>query len=88
MSTRTYRTFQALIFGALGIFLLARILEGKILLYINQRFVFLVLAGALGFMLIAQVLLASRPGVEAHDHEQDHDHNHDHDHDGWLPCRC
>ncbi|MBI4926478.1 MAG: TIGR03943 family protein [Anaerolineae bacterium] len=81
MSTRTYRTFQALIFGALGIFLLARILEGKILLYINQRFVFLVLAGALGFMLIAQVLLASRPGVEAHDHEHDHDHNHDHDHD-------
>ncbi len=58
---RAYRTFQALIFGGWGVFLLAKIGDGRILLYINQRFMLLILAAALGFLLLGQVALAARP---------------------------
>lgn len=57
MSARAYRTFQALILAILGIFLLFKIYDGKVLLYINQRFVLLVLLGALGCMLLSQAML-------------------------------
>jgi uncharacterized repeat protein (TIGR03943 family) len=53
----------------LGIFILARIGDGRILLYINQRFVFLVLAGALGFLLIAQTVMRARPPAEKEDQD-------------------
>jgi putative membrane protein len=68
---RGYRTFQALVLGALGIFLLARIGDGGILRYINQRSLLLVLGAALGLLLLAQVLLQARGpagAVEKHEH--------------------
>jgi putative membrane protein len=61
---RSYRTFQALILGGLGIFLLAKIGDGRILLYINQRFVILMLAAAIVFLTLGQMILAARPRLE------------------------
>lgn len=81
MNLRTYRTFQALVLAGLGIFLLARLFDGRILLYINQRFTFLVLAGAVGLLLIAQVVMRSRPAAaEDDDHAHDGDLHDEHDH--------
>lgn len=89
---RAYRTFQALIFGGLGVFLLAKIGDGHILLYINQRFVFLILAAALGFLLLGQVMLSARPRLdrsenatqlEPSDHGNEADHHHAETRTGW-----
>jgi len=81
MNLRTYRTLQALILAGLGIFFLIRIGDGRILLYINQRFVFLVLLGAIGLLAIAQVVLRSRPSVEQEDHAHEEHDNGDHAHE-------
>jgi putative membrane protein len=91
LSLRTYRTFQALILAALGLFLLFKISDGRILLYINQRFVILVLLGGLGLVILSQVVLRERPPIDPEpdgspaaqpeDHDE-HDHKHDeHDHE-------
>ena len=69
MNLRTYRTFEALVLAGLGIFFLARIGDGRILLYINQRFVILTLFGALGFLFIAQIVMRNRPPVESSESE-------------------
>jgi putative membrane protein len=78
MSLRTYRTLQALIMGGLGLFLFMKVVDGRILFYINQRFVILVLLGALGLIFIAQLVLRERPAPD--DENGDHNHAHDHDH--------
>lgn len=85
MNLRTYRTFEALVLAGLGIFFLARIGDGRILYYINQRFVVLTVFGALGFLFIAQVVMRARPPVESSesgpdDHHADHLHEADHEH--------
>jgi uncharacterized repeat protein (TIGR03943 family) len=61
MSLRAYRTFQALILAGLGVYLLAKVMDGRILFYINQRFVFLVLLAALALLFLGQLLLRERP---------------------------
>ncbi|HMN62037.1 MAG TPA: TIGR03943 family protein, partial [Anaerolinea sp.] len=76
-----YRTLQALILAGLGIFFLVRIGDGRILLYINQRFVFLVLLGAIGLLAIAQVVMRSRPAAEHDDLSAEEHAHHDHAHD-------
>jgi putative membrane protein len=77
LNLRSYRTFQALILAALGFYMLAKVNDGRILLYINQRFVFLVLLAALGLIALAQVALRERPapgspgveeGLSGHSH--------------------
>jgi len=89
---RAYRTFQALILGGLGIFLLAKIGDGRILLYINQRFVILILMAALILLLLGQVILAARPrpggsygtiADEQPGHPSEQDHNHAESRTGW-----
>ena len=89
---RAYRTFQALILGGLGLFLLAIIGDGRILLYINQRFVILILAAALIFLLLGQAILAARPrsvtlesADERRETTQIHElgHNHPETRNGW-----
>lgn len=67
MTLRAGRSFQALIFALMGLYLLSRIWSGGILLYINQRFVFLVFFAALSFVILAQVLYAERT-TEKGDH--------------------
>jgi putative membrane protein len=69
MESRRARTFQALILALLGFFLLEKIWSGRILLYINQRFVLLILAAAVALIIMAQMVLTSRTDTgEAHDH--------------------
>jgi putative membrane protein len=82
MNLRTYRTLQALILGGLGIFLFSKVVDGRILFYINQRFVILVFLAAIMLILLAQLVLRERPSVQEeevahphHDHAQDgHEH--------------
>ncbi|MCA1954434.1 MAG: TIGR03943 family protein [Anaerolinea sp.] len=63
MSLRGYRLFQGLLMALLGLFLLSRLRDGRILLYLNQRFVWLVLLAALVLLGMAQVVLQARPGL-------------------------
>lgn len=91
MSQRTYRTFQALILAALGIFLLSKVWDGSILFYINQRFVIFVLLAGLGLIVLSQIVLRSRPPVQADEEDtvddygdQDYiDHN-PNERQGWM----
>ncbi len=60
METRRYRTFQALILALVGFFLLEKVWSGKILLYINQRFVLLVLIAGILLIISAQLIFQER----------------------------
>lgn len=63
MGMRGYRLFQGLLMAGLGFFLLGRVWDGRILLYLNQRFVWLVVLAGLMLLGMAQVVLQSRPAV-------------------------
>jgi putative membrane protein len=78
MDLRAYRTFQGLVLAALGIFLLSKLWDGSVLLYINQRFVWLVVFAAVGLVILSQVVLQNRPPAQL-EHNDCHDHvGHDH----------
>ena len=79
MNLRAYRTFQALILGTLGLFLLFKISDGRILLYINQRFVILVLLAGLALVILSQVVLRERPPLDADENNQESQSPRDHD---------
>jgi hypothetical protein len=81
----------------LGIFLLSKVMDGRVLFYISQRFVLLVLLGAVGLIGLAQLVLRERPTGQTK--RKDHNHagatrGHDHSGDrragccGWWRCRC
>jgi putative membrane protein len=73
METRRMRAFQSLILALTGFFLLEKIWSGKILLYINQRYVFLVFLAAIGLIGLAQVVLQERKKIgleESHPDEK------------------
>ncbi len=87
MKSRRTRTFQALILALLGFFLLERVWSGKILLYINQRFVILVVLAGIGLIAVAQAVFLERrkrgslegaeesePAEDEHEHPGAHDH--------------
>ena len=61
MPLRTYRTFQAIILAGLGFFLLDKIWSGRLVLYINQRYVVLIMLAGLGLLALAQGVLNGRP---------------------------
>ena len=61
MSLRTYRTYQALILGGLGVYLFSKVMDGGILLYSNQRLVILEFLAGLALILMAQFILRERP---------------------------
>lgn len=61
MSTRTYRTFQALILAVLGLYLLLEVMDGGIQAFINPRSVILLLLASLGLIILAQFALRDRP---------------------------
>ena len=56
--SRLHRSFQALVLALLGLFLLNLIWTGKVLWYINSRFLPLTVIGAFGLLWLAQVRLA------------------------------
>lgn len=60
METRRFRTFQALILALTGFFLLEKVWSGKILLYINQRFVLLILMAGIVLIVCAQFIFQER----------------------------
>lgn len=85
MSLRSYRAFQALILAGLGIFLVSRVMDGRIMLYINRRFVLLVLLAGLGFIFLAQLIFRERQQIIADAGEANHPHEHDdHTRQGWM----
>lgn len=65
MSQRVYRTFQALVLASLGLYLFSNVVNGRVWLYINQRFVILVLLAAFGLLALAQVMLRERPAADS-----------------------
>jgi len=73
MDTRRVRTFQALILALSGFYLIEQVWSGRILFYINQRFVLLVLLAGIALIGLAQVALQERkrgqPGQAGHEHE-------------------
>lgn len=65
MRLRTYRTFQSMLLMGLGFYLLARFWSGRLVVYINRRFVWLVLLGAIVLLALAQVVFRNRPPVRS-----------------------
>lgn len=90
METRSYRVLQALLLAALGFFFLIKVYDGSVLLYINRRFVFLVLLAAVLLLAAAQAIMYGRKSREetledhphadlsAHDHAEQDVENHTH----------
>lgn len=78
MSSKIYRIVQGSILLGLGGLLFQKYFSGNLYYYINQRFFYLVTAGAAIFLLLGYVLLAHR---KDHSHQHDHDDVHDHDHE-------
>lgn len=81
MKSRRTRTFQALILALLGFFLLERVWSGKILLYINQRFVILVVLAGIGLIAVAQAVFVERrkqEGMEETGEPESVDAGHEH----------
>ncbi|MEW6180909.1 MAG: TIGR03943 family protein [Chloroflexota bacterium] len=68
MTLRVVRSFQALLMALLGLYLLSRVWNGSILLYINQRFVILAFFAGLCMIILAQVLYKGRHSALG-DHE-------------------
>lgn len=82
---------KALALIAMGIFLYTRYSSGKLLFYINERFSWLTLFAAVGFIVLGisysyTAYKRQHHDHDHHDHHHDHDHNHDHSHGeiGWL----
>jgi uncharacterized repeat protein (TIGR03943 family) len=69
----------AILFG-LGLFLIVKIIDGSLYFYINRRFVWLTVLGAISFLLLAFASL--RNGESQHNHEH-HDHEH-HNHNTQI----
>ncbi len=65
MKLRTYRAFQAMILAGLGFFLLNRYWAGQLIVYIHQRYVWLVLPAALVLLAIAYTLFNQRPPIRS-----------------------
>ena len=66
MTPRTVATLQACLLGALGVFFLDKIWTGTLFWYINQRFLFVVMAAGIGLLALAQTqLLIQHAGQSA-----------------------
>jgi uncharacterized repeat protein (TIGR03943 family) len=76
MSIRAYRLAQALIFLALPLFLIAKILNNQLLWYINKRFILLTEIGIILLLTLAlRLFLETRSRRELHQEESaQHDH--------------
>ncbi len=63
MTLRRFRTFQAFLMVGLGFFLLERFWSGRLALYINQRYTWLVLLASFGLMAFGFVTFNHRPPI-------------------------
>ena len=89
LSRRTQRSLQALVLAGLGLFLLQKIWTGTLYWYINQRFLLLILAAAVGLLALARLVLpgprAKATDAEAHEHDHHAHDGHDHDEGKGAP---
>lgn len=74
---------KTLILFGMGIYLTLLIMTGSLDNYINQRFAWLVVVGALLFFLLALVNFYSSRNSAQRDHEHEHHHHHHHYHVTW-----
>ena len=76
MTTRHYRSLQALLLLLLGLFLGSRLWSGQITWYINTRFLPLTLLGTVGLLVLARALFVerARPLDALHDQSSGHAH--------------
>ncbi len=75
------RYLKAIILFALSVFLTLKLIDGSLFYYINRRFMWLTVVGAVTFLLLAAaVYLSASQGGHDHDHEHDHHHDHGHQH--------
>ena len=88
MTLRLYRYLQGFVMILLSIFLLQKILTGKLDWYIHQRFMPLTVLAVIVLMLIGMVVFRTAHNTEqneSHDHTHDEHEHQDHDHkvSGW-----
>jgi uncharacterized repeat protein (TIGR03943 family) len=74
MSTRAYRFLQVFILAGLCLFLLLKLLSGKLSLYINTRFLPLTVFGIVLLGIMALTLLRYRMAGDNHEDQVHHDH--------------
>ena len=76
-------SFKALALIGLGLFLYSRIYNGTLLYYISERFAWLTLLAAIGFIIVGASYRYRAAQTHQHEHEPEHDHeDHPHDHAG------
>lgn len=71
-------TIKALALIALGLFLYSRIYNGTLLYYISERFAWLTLFAAIGFLIVAASYRFRAAQADAHEHEPHKSHEHPH----------
>jgi putative membrane protein len=78
-------SLKALVLIGMGLFLYSRIYTGTLLFYISERFAWLTLLAALGFIVVGASYRYRAAQTQAHDNEpHDHDHaGHQHGHLSW-----
>jgi putative membrane protein len=76
MTTRLYRSLQAYVLLAICLFLAAKLISGKLSLYINLRFAPLTVFAIIALVLMTYALIRT-PKAKLH---EDDDHHHEHTH--------
>ncbi|HVN16936.1 MAG TPA: TIGR03943 family protein [Anaerolineales bacterium] len=74
MSPKLYRSFQALLLLAFGLFLIEKIFSGKLTWYINMRFFPLTLIG-IALLIVMALAIYLHDRLETHEEHADHEHN-------------
>jgi uncharacterized repeat protein (TIGR03943 family) len=75
MSTRNYRSLQAFVLLATGLFLAAKVMSGTLDIYINLRFLPLTVFAIIALALMTYTLMRL-PRVELHEANNHHGHTH------------
>lgn len=84
LTPHRYRQLQAGLMAALGGYLLWNAATGAIFLYINERFLPLIVFGGVAALALALGAWPWPGNALDHDHHHDH-HDHDHSHDTAMP---
>ncbi len=71
-------SLKALALIGLGLFLYSRIYTGTLLFYISERFTWLTLLAAMGFIIVGASYRYRAAQMHNHEHEHEHEHPHDH----------
>ncbi|NJN93959.1 MAG: TIGR03943 family protein [Anaerolineales bacterium] len=75
-------SLKALALIAMGLFLYSRIYNGTLLYYISERFAWLTLLAAIGFIIVGASYRYRTAPAHEHEHDDDGHEHHQHDHAG------